>query len=335
MNRLEPSRKRAVATVVLFAVAAVAGLWTGASSTSAQSAEQLYLTVLDKDGQPVTDLRPHEVQVTEDGVRREVLYLSRSAGPADISVLVDTSAAMVPATTHLREALNTFVDALTGHARMSLVTFGDLPVRIVVPTTTMTRMHEGIDGLFPSDDAVSRFQDALLGAAIDINERRPPRPAIVVLASDQLADTFAEVSTNSTTRSVEEVIGVMQALGVPVHILALRSRDSFDVITRGASDRNSVFRSPLDNALRTGMAAQDTSDWLEVFETVSDRTGGRLTNLYASSGLDEPLLELANEIVGQYILTYSHPAMGADDDEREIGIGVAREDVTVRVTLVR
>ncbi len=291
--------------------------------------------MLDKDGQPVTDLRPHEVQVTENGVRREVLYLSRSAGPADISVLVDTSGALVPATNHLRTALNAFVDALTGHARMSLVTFGDLPVRVVAPTTAMTRMHEAIDDLFPSEDAISRFQDALVSAVIDISERQPPRPTVVVLASDQLASTFAEVSPNSTTRSVDDVIGVMQALGVPVHIIALRSRDSFDVITRGASDRNSVFRSPLENTLRTGMVAQETRDWLKVFETVSDRTGGRLTNLYASSGLDEPLLELANEIVGQYILTYSQPPGDADNDEREIGIGVARDDVMVRVTLVR
>lgn len=335
MNGHEPSRRSVVTVVALCAAVAVAGLWAGASGTGAQSAEQLYLTVLDDDGQPVTDLRPYEVQVSEDGVRREVLYLSRAGGPADITLLVDTSGAMVPATTHLRPALNAFVDALNGHARMSLITFGDLPVRVVNPTTTLTRMREAIDDLFPTEGAAPRFQDALMSAAIDLRDRQPARPAIVVLASDQLADTFAEVSLNSTARSVDDVIGVMQALGAPVHIIALRSRESFDVITRGASDRNSVFRSPLDNALRTGVSAQQTRDWLELFETVSDRTGGRLTNLYASSGLDEPLLDLANEILGQYILTYHSPPSDAVTDEREIGIGVARDDVSVRVTLVR
>ena len=218
---------------------------------------------------------------------------------------------------------------------MSLVTFGDLPVRVVAPTTEMTRMHEAVGDLFPAEDTIPRFQDALVGAAIDINERQPARPTVVILASDRPPDTFATASPSSTTRSVDDMVGVMQQIGVPVHIIALRSRESFDVLTRGAGDRNSVFRSPLDNVLRTGMSAQETRDWLEVFETVSDRTGGRLTNLYASSGLEEPLLDLANEIVGQYILTYSRPADDLVSDVQEIGIGVAREGVTVRVTLVR
>ena len=335
MNGMNRSRRSVVVVAAVFAAAAVAGLWTAASTTGAQSAEQLYLTVLDEDGQPVLDLRPNEVQVTEDGVRREVLYLSRAGGPADITLLVDTSAAMVPATTHLRPALNAFVDALNGQARMTLVTFGDLPVRAVPPTTELTRVREAIDDLFPTEDAVPRFQDALISAAIDLRDRQPSRPALVVVASDQLASTFAEVSLASTTRSVDDVIGVMQGVGAPVHIIALRSRESFDVITRGASDRSSVYRSPLDNALRTGMSAQQTRDWLELFETVSDRTGGRLTNLYASAGLDEPLLDLANEILSQYILTYHSPPNNEGTDEREIGIGVARDDVSVRVTLVR
>ena len=323
-----------VVTAAIVVALAVAGIWEGTARLDAQSSQQLYLTVLDQDGQPVTDLRPYEVNVMENGVRREVLYLARPGGPADISLLVDTSGAVVPATTHVRNALSAFVDTLNGHARMSLVTFGDLPVRVVAPTTDMTRLQEAIDGLFPTEDAISRFQDALVNAAIDVSQRQPSRPAIVILASDQPAGAFAEVSPNTSTRPVDQVIGALQSIGAPVHIIALRSRESFDVVGRGVFDRQSAFSGRVDNNIRNSIMARETRDWLEVFETVSQRTGGRLSNLYASAGLDKPLVELANEILGQYIITYSRPAGDLATETLEIGVGIAREDVTVRVTPV-
>ena len=78
--------------------------------------QQLYLTVLGDDDEPISDLRSEEVRVTENGTPGEVLYLRR---PADVTILVDTGAAVVPATTQLRQALETFVDELAGYARMS------------------------------------------------------------------------------------------------------------------------------------------------------------------------------------------------------------------------
>ena len=68
--------------------------------------QQLYLTVLGDDDEPISDLRSEEVRVTENGTPGEVLYLRRPA-------------AVVPATTQLRQALETFVDELAGYARMS------------------------------------------------------------------------------------------------------------------------------------------------------------------------------------------------------------------------
>ena len=104
------------------AAGVVVVLWAAVGTIlPAQSAQQLYLTVLDDDGNPVVDLRPHEISVAENGVRCEVLYLARPSGPADVSILVDTSEAVVPSTTHVRRALTEFVDALDGYARMSLM----------------------------------------------------------------------------------------------------------------------------------------------------------------------------------------------------------------------
>lgn len=317
------------------AAAAVAALWPVLGAIlPAQSAQQLYLTVLDDDGLPVVDLRAHEVSVAENGVLCEILYLARPRGLADVSILVDTSEAVVPATTHVRRALREFVDSLDGYARMSLMTFGDLPVRVVPPTTRLSAMQEAIERLFPSVGTIPRFQDALIQTVGDIQNRLPSRPALVVITSDQVPGAFAVESPNTSARPVEQVIGVLQAIGAPVHIVALRSTASFDIVGRGVFDRASAFSGTADNNMRNSIMARETRDWLAALETASRRTGGRLVNSYASAGLATPLLEIANEIAGQYVLTYSRAALPLDTDTLEIQIGIAREDVTVRVTPV-
>ena len=317
------------------AVAAAAVLWAAVDAVlPAQSAQQLYLTVLDDDGHPVVNLRPHEITVAENGVRCEVLYLAKPSGLADVSILVDTSEAVVPSTTHVRRALGEFVDALDGYARMSLMTFGDLPVRVVPSTTRLSVMREAVERVFPSVGTIPRFQDALIETVRDIRNRRPSRPALVIITSDQVAGAFATESPNTSARPVEQVIEVLQAIGAPVHIVALRSSASFSIVGRGVFDRESAFRGTADNNMRNSIMARETRDWMMALETASKRTGGRLVNTYASAGLATPLLEIANEIAGQYILTYSRAALPLDTETIEIQIGIAREDVTVRVTPV-
>ena len=314
---------------------AAVALWAAVGAIlPAQSAQQLYLTVLDDDGQPVVDLRPNEISVAENGVRCEVLYLARPSGPADVSILVDTSEAVVPSTTHVRRALTEFVDALDGYARMSLMTFGDLPVRVVPPTTRVSAMRDAVDRVFPAVGAIPRFQDALIQTVRDIQTRQPNRPALVIITSDQVPGAFATESPNTSARPVEQVIGVLQAIGAPVHIVALRSSASFDIVGRGVFDRASAFSGTADNNMRNSIMARETRDWLMTLETASNRTGGRLVNTYASAGIATPLIEIANEIAGQYVLTYSRAALPLDTETLEIQIGIAREDVTVRVTPV-
>ena len=314
------------------AVGAVVALWAAVGTfLPAQSAQQLYLTVLDDDGDPVVDLRPYEISVAENGVRCEVLYLARPSGPADVSILVDTSEAVVPSTTHIRRALGEFVDALDGYARMS---FGDLPVRVVPPTTRLGAMRDAVERVFPAVGAIPRFQDALIQTVRDIQNRQPNRPTLVIITSDQVPGAFATESPNTSARPVEQVIGVLQAIGAPVHIVALRSGASFDIVGRGVFDRASAFSGTADNNMRNSIMARETRDWLMTLETASNRTGGRLVNTYASAGIATPLIEIANEIAGQYVLTYSRAALPLDTETLEIQIGIAREDVTVRVTPV-
>ena len=69
----------------------------------------MFVSAVDREGEPVADLGPDAFQMREDGVRREILRVSRATEPIDVAMLVDNSAAARDDITFLRTALSKFV----------------------------------------------------------------------------------------------------------------------------------------------------------------------------------------------------------------------------------
>ncbi len=278
------------------ALSAVAAAWlTAAVPVAGQGSHaQVYLTVLDRDGAPILDLQPDDVSVAENGVPGGVTHLVRRRTPADVFLLVDNSRDFVSATPHLRRALGTFVNRLAGSARMSLMTFGGVPRNVVAPTTRAAPLHEAIENLFPSPGYDGRFHDAMIETARRIARRQPRRPVIVAVVS-------AAASRSPSDRYVRDFLNPLQSVGAPVHVVALRRR-------------------PGD--LRGGLAE------------IAARTGGGFVRVANHTRLEGPLGAVADEILGQYVLTYVRPELPDDTDDVVLGFSVAREDVTIRVAPV-
>jgi hypothetical protein len=260
----------------------------------AQVAQQFYLTVLDRDGVPIHDLQRAEVTVTENGVPGQVTHLVRPSAPADVFLLVDTSRNFVSATPHLRRALLAFVDRLAGSARMSLMIFGGTPRTVVSPSMRTAELREAISLLFPSPGFTSIFRGALIEARRRIIEESPRRPVVVAVTS-------AVASQQPSDRFVRNFLNPLTQIGTPMHIVALRRRPA---------------------------------DLLGSLAEIAARTGGRFETVSNHTRLAEPLAAVAEEILGQYILTYLRPDLPDDTEDIRIGLGVAREDVIVRVTPV-
>ena len=260
----------------------------------AQTAQQFYLTVLDRDGVPIVDLQPGDVTVLENGVPGQVTHLVRPTAAVDVFLLVDTSRDLVSATPHLRRALLGFVDTLAGSARMSLMVFGGTPRSVVAPTMRAAEMREAIARLFPSPGFSNNFQNALIEARRRIAEQSPRRPVIVAVTS-------SVASRQPSDLYVRDYVNPLTEIGAPVHIVALRRRPG---------------------------------DLLGSFAEIAARTGGRFATVANHTRLEEPLAAIADEILGQYVLTYIRPELPADTDSIGISLSIAREDVTVRVTPV-
>ena len=277
------------------ALFAAAAVWLAAAAPlgGQGSHAQVYLTVIDRGGAPVLDLQPSDVLVWENGVPGEVTHLVRPRAPADVSLLVDTSRDFVSATHHLRRALTTFVDRLAGSARTSLITFGDGARNVVAPTLRTAPLREAIDLLFPSPGFGGRFHDGVTEAARNVVERRPRRPVIVAVTS-------SAASLQPSDRYVRDFLNPLVSVGAPVHVVVLRQRPG---------------------------------DLLGGLSEIAARTAGRFEVVTHYTRLEEPLAAVADEILGQYVLTYVRPELPGDADVT-LAFRVAREDVTIRVAPV-
>src|SRR5438093_11932936 len=121
---LLPSR-----VLLVLAAASAASLAAASSPLRAQSPESeersIYVSAVDKAGKPVTSLSPSDFVVREGGVAREVLRVQPANEPAQIALLVDTSAAIEPNVGDMRRALERFFKDVGGRHEVALIAYGE------------------------------------------------------------------------------------------------------------------------------------------------------------------------------------------------------------------
>src|SRR5262245_268003 len=80
-----------------------------APSLRAQQAIQVFLSAVDGDGKPVTDLRAEEVSILVDGSPCKTTKFDEIAWPSKLTLMVDNGPVHTDALRQLREALRLFL----------------------------------------------------------------------------------------------------------------------------------------------------------------------------------------------------------------------------------
>ncbi len=234
---------------------------------------EAYVSVVDSKGNPATGLTAADFRVREDGVAREILKVGPATEPLTIAFLVDDSQATVQATLMIREAMESFIKGLDGKAEIALITYGDRPTIVVDYTTNQKQLQEGAKKIFPRTGSGGNLLEAIVETSKGMQKREAKRPIIAVLMMDD--------SVEFGNLYYQQVLDELAKGRATLHVVGLGKPSASE--TDELRNRNQVI------AIGT------------------ERTGGRRDLVMALTAADLHMKQLAQELLQQYVVTYSRP----------------------------
>ena len=161
--RCTSSLSRISASLVLAGVVALS------PSLRAQQAIQVFLSAVDGEGKPVSDLRAEEVSILVDGGVCKQTKFEEINWPVKLSLLVDNGPVHTDALRQLREALRLFMAELPTDIEMEIVSVTPAPRFIYKAGKDRVKIMSSLDLIIP-DSGAPKLIDALAEAAERVNK---------------------------------------------------------------------------------------------------------------------------------------------------------------------
>ena len=277
---------------------------------------QLQVLVVDRDGNPASDLKPEDFVVREDGEQRQVenLFVSNDI-PLSLGLAIDSSDSVLPIWRDLKTIAASFVESsLSPGDRAFLVDFDDR-VRLLQPLTgDKVLLVRALGRLIPFGGTA--LNDGLLFSLLQY-DREPGRRALVVITDG--ADRHSRSRPRQSADFAEH-------LGLPIYFIELDPTVGQAVTRFG------------DRLVDAGSEARQRQNMRNRFEWISQRTGGRLFHVRLSED-DPPWTDriglvfdrIEEDLRQQHVLTYYSGQPLGDPVEPEVR--VVRRGLSLRSAL--
>jgi Ca-activated chloride channel homolog len=287
---------RALATVIISLV--VGSGWTSRPSAAAVEAtlRTVYVTVTDGKGAPVPDLTAANFKVKEGGKDREIVKVEPAKARPHLALVVEERLAPDQGT---RVGLFEFVKRINGTAEISLITVGLRNTTVVPYVTDPNAVLKGINELSLNPQPTSNLTEGINEIAKAFEKERPERPVIVVVCFS--GGQAGGASANS-------VLSELRQSGTKLY-----------AVTYGQPDASS------SGGLGT---MGDVSEREQVLGDGAKQTGGRRIEVVSTAAISKALLQIADDLAAQYVISYSLPD-GVKPDRR-FNISTDRKGLSLR-----
>lgn len=303
-------------TTILSAVVALLISSTAWLSGQAGSTFQFIVAATNAAGEPVADLKPADVVMTEKAGKATVTKLEPFALPVKITIAVDNGSDVdskgnaVPtsalAISNYRAGLKGFVEAFPADTEVTLITTSPQPRMVVKESRDRAVILRGINGFAPESER-PRFTDALVEYARRLEaELKDPKFKLYVPIL-LMVSTAANETVSYQVPEVEKAMKFLVARRAMMYVTVNSTRSGDGAATADLNgNRQAVLAIPITKAVNGRYEA------IAIFN--------RLDTLLPEMGKE--LAAYARRLGTQYLVTVQRAASGPIE---ELGFEIARD----------
>lgn len=247
------------------------------------------VSVKDATGRHVSGLRQPQFRIFEDGVEQKVELFSSEETPFAAVILLDTSGSMEERVSMARSAAIRFLDGLREDDNVAIYRF-DSKIELVQVFSNSRDISEKAFDL--KAYGMTKMNDAIYQAAVDLSNRPEKRRAIIVLSDGQ---------DNMSGRSSDKVLKAALAADISIYTIDM---------------------SPLNDSKRTQNQGP--------LKNLAEKSGGTFVATPGGAAMRDAFAKIVEELGVQYTVGYSPANTKRDGKWRAIELRIAKSDLTVR-----
>lgn len=302
------------------------------------------VSVLDRDGKYVPNLRKENFRIYEEGQEQEVAYFASVEKAFTVALVIDTSGSTISKLEEIHDAAIAFVNQLRPEDTVMVVSFNDRVRLLCEPTTDRYAIQSAIRRAEPGDG--TKLYDAV---DFVINERfnRIKGRKAIVLFTDGVDTTSRRASYESTTRDAEELDALIYPIRYDTYQdtvgrlggggMGGRRRGGVsiaDILGGILSGGNVVIGSGGGGggggANCRGCTREEYERGEAYLRELAQRTGTRVEEAGDGRNLSQAFSVIAEELRRQYSIGYYPKSQAQAGQRRQIRVRVNQPNMVVR-----
>lgn len=327
----------------------------------------LPVTVRDKKGALVASVNAADFTLTEDGRPQRIISFTRENNlPYRLGLLVDTSRSLAGASEAERKAVGKFVDTMlpadakVGKDEAFLIHF-DREVELLQDFTgSRETLHHELDGMGPTQRESREEREGPETSGEDRDRPRPGRGGTqlydaIFLASDELMKNkdgrkalvvYSDGVDRGSKETLNDAVDAADRANLAIYTIYFkgeRERGQGGFPGMGGDRRGGGGYPggggrypgggggyPGGGGGRPGGGQRDSGvDGKKIMERIAQRTGGRYFEVKKKENLEEVYGQIAEELRGQYLLTYSPDVVDKEGGFHKIALKSNKDDLIV------
>lgn len=244
----------------------------------------LHVTVVDKNGQFVTNLQQKAFKVFENGVEQPLKIFKREDVPVSLGLIVDNSGSMRTKRLKVEASALQLVKSSNPQDEVFIVNFNDEAFLDQEFTSDMKLLEQGLSKIDSRGGTAMR--DAVRMSIDHINEKAKKDKKVLLVITDG--------NDNNSSGSLENLVRAAQQSEVLVYAIGLLSEEE----------------------RREARRAQRALD------SITEATGGQSYYPKELADVDRIAQQVARDIRSQYVLAYSPTNPALDGSYRQVKVQV-------------